>query len=215
MNKLKNNKYVLSLQQGFKDIQTVFQEGNAKLFLKHFVALIAIIVAWKMAIGSFDKKISDYQTSISSLQVQRSSEKEYLSNKKLLITLEPQFPSVDEKDEWLRQKLINEFDKLGIVRQIAEQQTETAGAGSVIASRSVEFTASFNDFMRVLLELENQPDYLKVSEFTLDKDTDIERIGLNKISIRVNTAFPNERVANKQLFKDYDQLMEKLQKGEE
>ena len=66
----------------------------------------------------------------------------------------------------------------------------------------------------MLTELENQPDYLKVSEFTLDKDTDIENIGLNKISIRVNTAFPNERIISKQMFKDYDQLMEKIKKGE-
>ncbi len=214
MNKWKNNKYVLALQQGFQDIKTVMQEGNAKLFLKQFVALVAILVAWKMAAGKFEEQINNYQTQISSLQVQRSSEKEYVSSKELLITLEPQFPSADEKGEWLRGKLIEEFDKLGIVRNIAEQQTETSGAGSVIASRTVGFSANFKDFIKVLTELENQPDYLKVSEFTLDKDTDIENIGLNKISIRVNTAFPNERIISKQMFKDYDQLMEKIKKGE-
>ena len=46
-----------------------------------------------------------------------------------------------------------------------------------------------------------------MSEFTLTKQTESEKLGLNKISLRFNTVFPKEKIA-KSIFKDYDQIMQ-------
>ena len=44
---LKTNKHVESLKKGFQDIQTVAQEGNYKLFVKQFVAVLVVFLGCK------------------------------------------------------------------------------------------------------------------------------------------------------------------------
>jgi len=45
-----------------------------------------------------------------------------------------------------------------------------------------------------------------VSNFIIEKNKDPNHMGENKISIKLNTIFPKEKIA-KSLFKDYDQLV--------
>ena len=55
---LKTNKHVEALKKGFQDIQTVMQEGNYKLFVKQFVAVLAVFLAFKYCNGQFNERIS-------------------------------------------------------------------------------------------------------------------------------------------------------------
>lgn len=74
-------------------------------------------------------------------------------------------------------------------------------------SIQVGLTGGYEQFARLLESIENRHEYVKISNFIIEKDKDPNRMGQNKISMRLNTIFPKEKIANNKLFKDYDQLV--------
>lgn len=208
LNKLKNNKHVENLKQGFNDIQTVAQEGNAKLFLKQFVAVIVILLIWWHVSGKLSQKVQGYNDKMSAIQIQQNSAQEYQSNKKQLIDLEPRFPDVETKNEWLLSQILSIFKETGLTPEVSGGQSEdTSNSAYVVASLPVTTFMEFNQFADLLAEIENRDEYVKVSGFELDKETDPARLGSNKILLKFNTIFPKEKIAKK-LFADYDSLIE-------
>ena len=208
LNKLKNNKHVEELKQGFNDIQTVAQEGNAKLFLKQFVAVIVILLIWWHVSGKLSKKVQGYNDKMSAIQIQQNSAQEYQSNKKQLIDLEPRFPDVENKNEWLLSQILSIFKETGLTPEVSGGQSEdTSNSAYVVVSLPVTTFMEFNQFADLLAGIENRDEYVKVSAFELDKETDPARLGSNKILLKFNTIFPKEKIAKK-LFADYDSLIE-------
>lgn len=213
---LKNNKQVEALKKGFRDIQTVAEEGNYKLFVKQFVAVLVVFLAFKYCSGKFAEKINNYNGQMEALRMQQASEREYVENKELLFELEPKFPDISAKNEWLMNQILGVFKKAELTPQVDGSQTEdSSNATYVAASLQVNSEMNFNRFADFLAGIENHNEYLKVSDFSITKDTDLERLGNNKISMKFNTIFPKEKIA-KSLFKDYDKIMaQKRAKTEE
>ena len=198
LNKLKNNKHVEELKQGFNDIQTVAQEGNAKLFLKQFVAVIVILLIWWHVSGKLSKKVQGYNDKMSAIQIQQNSAQEYQSNKKQLIDLEPRFPDVENKNEWLLSQILSIFKETGLTPEVSGGQSEdTSNSAYVVVSLPVTTFMEFNQFADLLAGIENRDEYVKVSAFELDKETDPARLGSNKILLKFNTIFPKEKIAKK------------------
>ena len=196
------------LKQGFNDIQTVAQEGNAKLFLKQFVAVIVILLIWWHVSGKLSKKVQGYNDKMSAIQIQQNSAQEYQSNKKQLIDLEPRFPDVENKNEWLLSQILSIFKETGLTPEVSGGQSEdTSNSAYVVVSLPVTTFMEFNQFADLLAGIENRDEYVKVSAFELDKETDPARLGSNKILLKFNTIFPKEKIAKK-LFADYDSLIE-------
>ncbi len=205
---LKTNKFVENLKKGFQDIQTVAQEGNFKLFLKQFIAILVVFLAFKFLSGKFAEKIANYEGQMEAIRVQQTSELEYQSNKKKLLSLEPRFPDISAKNEWLLSQILGIFKAAEITPQMEGSQAEdSSNASYVAASLRVNADMEFDQFAEFLANVENKEEYVKVSEFSLAKETDPEKLGHNKISMRFNTIFPKEKIA-KSLFKDYDKIME-------
>lgn len=204
---LKSNKYVESLKKGFQDIQTVMQEGNYKLFVKQFVAVLVVFLGFKYCSGQFADKINNYNGQMDAIRMQQSSEREYMTNKDLLFELEPRFPDISEKNGWLVSQILGVFKEADLTPQVDGSQTEDASNPTYEAvSLQVSSEMDFTRFARFLADIENNDEYLKVSDFSLTKDTDPEHLGNNKISMKFNTIFPKEKIAKK-LFKDYDKIM--------
>lgn len=204
---LKNNKQVEALKKGFQDIQTVMQEGNYKLFVKQFVAVLVVFLGFKYCSGQFADKINNYNGQMDAIHMQQSSEREYMTNKDLLFELEPRFPDISDKNGWLTSQILGVFKDAGLTPQMNGSQTEDASNPTYEAvSLQVSSEMDFTRFARFLADIENNDEYLKVSDFSITKDTDPEHLGNNKISMKFNTIFPKEKIA-KQLFKDYDQIM--------
>lgn len=204
---LKNNKQVEALKKGFQDIQTVMQEGNYKLFVKQFVAVLVVFLGFKYCSGQFADKINNYNGQMDAIHMQQSSEREYMTNKDLLFELEPRFPDISDKNGWLTSQILGVFKEAELTPQMDGSQTEDASNPTYEAvSLQVSSEMDFTRFARFLADIENNDEYLKVSDFSITKDTDPEHLGNNKISMKFNTIFPKEKIAKK-LFKDYDKIM--------
>lgn len=204
---LKNNKYVEDLKKGFQDIQTVMQEGNYKLFVKQFVAILVVFLAFRYFNGQFDSKVQNYVGQIDAIHMQQSSEQEYMSNKDQLFDLEPRFPDIEEKNGWLVAQILNLFQEANLTPQVEGTQEEDATNPTYeVVSLQVNSEMDFPRFARFLADIENLEEYLKVSDFSITKDTELDRLGNNKISMKFNTIFPKEKIARK-IFRDYEKIM--------
>lgn len=211
---LKTNKYVEDLKQGFKDIQTVAEEGNFKLFLGPFIAVLVVFLGMRYGNGEFAKKVENYRGQVSAIQTEQNSEQEYEASKAKLMKLEPQFPSVDEKNEWLLGQVLGIFKEINIAPKMEGNQTEdTSNSNLTVTSINASVEMGFPQFANFLASIENKKDLVRVSEFSLAKDSTPGGLGMNKISMKFNTAFPKEKIA-KSLFKDYDELIKKQQEKE-
>ncbi len=210
---LKNNKWVESIKKGFLDIQTVSQEANFKLFVKQAVVIALIILAFRYANNQFAAKVKNFRGQIEAIQVEKSSEQEYLRNKQLLMSLEPQFPDASKKNEWLLSHILDIFQKVNLKPQMEGSQSENASNPTYLtASQQVGLTMGFTQFAEFLASIENLDEYIKVSDFSITKETDPNRLGDNRISVRFNTIFLKEKIAPS-LFKDYDALVAKAAEG--
>ena len=209
--KFDKDKIVADLKKGFQDIQTVAQEGNLKLFVKQFVAVLVVFLLFRYCNGQFAAKISNYNGQMEAIRVQQTSEQEYQANKTKLMSLEPRFPDVESKNEWLLSQVLGIFKEAKVTPQMEGTQTEDdSNASFLAASLLVNAEMSFDAFANMLAGVENKDDYVKISEFSISKLTESEKLGQNKITLRFNTVFPKEKVA-KSIFKDYDKLIQQQQ----
>lgn len=203
----KNNKYVEQLTQGWRDMQVVLQEGNFKLFVKQVIVIAVAVFIWNQATGKFTAKIQNLNGQMDAIKAQQINEGEYMSNKKLLISLEPRFASIESKNEWLLRQILDIFQKAQLSPNVSGSQVEDSSNPTyLVASMQVGSTMEYKTFAELLASIENRKEYIKISNFVLEKNKDPNQMGVNKISLKLNTIFPKEKVA-KQLFKDYDQLV--------
>ncbi len=194
------NKFVESAKKGLNDIKLVMEEGNYKLFLKQVVAVIVIILLYRYVGGTFENKLINLRGQIDAVQAQRDNEKEYQANKQKLLDLEPRFPDLSSKNDWLLRQLVAIFREANISPTLGSSQAEdNSNAAFTLAAIPVTFQSSFGDFGRLLASIENRPEYLRISEFSLTKVS--ENLGQNEINMRINTIFPKEKIADK-MFKN-------------
>lgn len=206
---LKNNKHIEDLKEGLKDIKTVSQEGNFKLFLKQGIVVLVIFLLFRYVAGKNAAKVGELHTQLDAIATQQNSEQEYLKNKDILLDLEPRFPDIASKNEWLVGKVLEVFKKGGLSPQVSGQQTEdTSNQTYVAVGLEVKTAAGFDRFAEFVADIENRPEFLKISNFYLKKDTSTSAIGNNEITIQFNTIFPKEKIGSR-LFKDYQEQMEK------
>ena len=206
---LKNNKHVEILKKGFQDIQTVLQEGNVKLFLKQGIAVLIIFLLFRYVSGKNVTKVNDLQTQLGAISAQENNEQEYLRNKDTLLDLEPRFPDISMKNEWLVGKVLEVFKTGQLAPQVTGQQSEDSSNPTYVAvGLDVNTNAEFDKFAEFLADIENHDEFLKVSNFSLKKDVTPSGLGNNQITMRFNTIFPKEKIASR-MFKDYNEQMEK------
>lgn len=196
------NKIKASLEKGFKDMKLVMEEGNVKLFAKQFVVVVAFFLVFHYANGAFQKKITNYRGQVEAIHSQQNNEQEYLSSKKRLLDLEPRFPDMDSKSEWLMTQVLDLFKQVNLTPKFSGSQTEdTMNPNYTLATLELTTTASWPQFAQLMVELENRPEYLRLSSFKLGKNADSAQLGTNGIKMTINTLFPKEKLAPK-LFKD-------------
>jgi len=200
-NKVKE--FVQSWKQGLKDVSDVFQEGNFKLFVRQLIVVVAGFLILRWGVGKLNEQTKTVRTQIDAIRVQQSSEQEYLENKRKLLSLEPRFPEVKEKDQWLISQLLEIFKPANITANMNEIQVEnSANPNYLTISKKVSFATKFLDFGKLLAEIENRPAYMRISEFSIRKNPDVNEPGMNNVDMTFNAVFPKEKLAPV-LFKDY------------
>ena len=183
------------------------QEGNFKLFAKQVVVVAVVALILYYLSGKFEAEIQKVNGQLESIHAQQASEQEYLANKKLLISLEPRFASIESKNTWLKGQVIDIFKKAKLAYATPNEQVEDSSNPAFLAvALQANASMDFETFGNLLADIENRGEYVKISGFILEKDTDPNRMGNNRVSIKLNTVFPKEKIA-KSMFKDYDQLV--------
>ena len=211
----RNNQFVANLKQGFVDIQTVSQEGNFKLFAKQVVVIIVAFFALRYAYGKLNVQIKKDQEQINAIEVQKKSEKDYLANKDKLLTLEPRFPDIDIKNQWLQGTILDIFKEIRMTPQLEGTQGEdSSNTTYVAAGQNVSMSMGFMPLAHFIEKIENSPDYLRISEVSVAKNTDPNAIGDNKVTLRFNTIFPKEKIGST-LFSDYSELVQEKRSKQE
>ena len=199
--------FVLNMKKGLLDIKTALQEGNFKLFIKQIAVIGVCLWLLHWMSGKFSQQISRNREQISSIETQQRSEQEYVSNKKLLLALEPLFPDIEEKNNWLTSKLLNLYKDAGLPLQLEGGASEsTSNPTFLLMSQGVSSKGSVMQIGKFLEQIENGSSYLRVSEVTITKEN--ADLGNNKFSMRFNTVFPKQKIGAT-IFKDYKQLVEK------
>ncbi len=208
-----SNQFVTGLKQGLKDIKTVAQEGNFKLFAKQIVVIVVFVFLLRYAYGKFNAQISQDQEQMNSISVQQQSAQDYIANKNKLLTLEPRFPDISIKNEWLLSKILGIFKEQEITPQIDGSQTEDNNNPTFVAvGQTVGMNMEFMPLAHFVEKIENEQDYLRISEVSITKNTDPNAIGDNKVTLRFNTIFPKEKIGAK-MFSDYSQLVQEKRSG--
>ncbi len=215
MKKILKNQQVMDFQRGLQDVKTVAQEGRFILFLKQLIAVGLCFFLVHYAVGKFQEKIKKNQDQIRAIAIQKKSEKEYMANKQKLITLEPLFPDVSEKNQWLTSRLLDLFKKAEIGMQLEGSQSENASnATYIVASQSVGAVMNYETLGKFLEQTENLNDFLRVSNVSVTKDTNSQNIGKNKVSLRFNTIFLKQKIGPN-IFKNYKELVAQQRKAQE
>lgn len=190
------------LKKGFEDIQLVAQEGNFKLFAKQIVAVVIVYFLFYWANGKFSDTERNLKGQIEAIRVQQTSEREYSSSKQQLLDLEPRFPDLASKNEWLISHIMETFKEQGLTPTLdGTQKEDTTNNSYTVASYTVGLTVPFESFAKLLAAFESKEEYVKLSQFDLTKTTEGDDLGKNKVSLTLNTIFPKEKLAPK-LFKN-------------
>ena len=130
-----------------------------------------------------------------------------MANKNMLLALEPLFPDIEEKNNWLTGTLLNLYKEAGLQPQLEGSAAEnTSNPIFLLMSQGVSTKANLMKIGQFLERIENEPSYLRVSEVKIDKDTG--DLGNNRVSMRFNTIFPKQKIGAA-LFKNYKELVEK------
>lgn len=214
---LKSDKFIAfqsSLQQGWMDMKVVLQEGKFSLFVKQIVVLAVVFLLVQRGYKNLAAHKDKIKDDTEALQIQQVNKSDYAANKQHLLRLEPLFPDISQKREWMLVRLSDVFEKHKIQANIDGNPNENSQGSYVVASQQVAFTESFKRVGELLAEIENGDDFLRVSDFVLTKRTEQDLLGTNSVDVRFNTVFPNQKYAAT-LFKDYAQQMEQISKEQQ
>ena len=202
----KKNKVLDSITKSLKNVQLVLQEGNYKLFAKQMVVIVLLIFGYRYVNNQLQQKDVTISGQIDAVHAQQKNEQSYLSNKKKLLELEPRFPNLEEKNDWLLRQVVDIFKGSEIIPSIGASQTEdSSNSGYTVASLPVNLDISYKDFGKLLANIENREEFVRVSEFSVEKDR--YSLGTNHISMRFNTIFPQEKIASL-MFQDEEETEE-------
>ena len=191
-------------KQGLRDMKTVFEEGGFKLFIKQAIAVMVLILVFRYISGSLAVRDENIKGKMEALQAQQSNEKDYLASKSKLLSLEPRFPDISEKNNWLLKQvdtILREFS-FNQTAKVGVQTEDVSNNAYTVVSVPLELTTTYAELGNLMATIEGREEFLKVSEFALTKNKD--PLGTNSIKMRVDTVLPAEKVA-KALFKDAPQ----------
>ncbi len=201
---------VEGMKKGVSDIKAVLAEGNYKLFAKQIVVVLLAFLGVRFLMGKLSAQKEQIMDKISALSIQQTNESDYLANKERLLHLEPLFPDLAKKNEWLLQTLMKTFEDHKIQANIDGNATENVATDYTTVAQLVTFQQGFMPLGKFLADVENGDNFLRISEITISKVTDPALLGENSVSVRFNTLFPKEKYA-KRLFKDYTQQMAQIE----
>lgn len=200
-----------NFQQGLLDIRAVIEEGKFSLFVKQVVVLLAVFLLVRYGYKNLAVQKAKIKDDMEALQIQQLNKSDYLENKNYLMHLEPLFPDVAQKREWMLVRLSDIFEKHKIQANIDGNISENSQQFYIVGSQPVTFQENFKRVGELVADIENGDDFFRITNFVLTKQTDKASLGNNAVAIQFNTVFPKNKYAAA-LFKDYAAQLEQIKK---
>lgn len=210
LTKLAAHPAVADIKRGLEDVQVVAHEGKFNLFVKQIVVLLVLFLLVRFVSGKLSQSKDKIKDQVASINIQQANEGDYTENKQQLLRLEPLFPDIEQKNDWMLRRLINIFETHKITPDIDGNFTESVQKTYTMVVQPVKFEESFAQIGKLIADIENGDDFLRLSEVTISKQTAPEALGKNAVNVTFNTVFPKEKYAPK-LFKDYAQQIKQIQ----
>ena len=205
------NPLIVNAKQGFNDVKTVFEEGKYKLFVGQIVALALVFLLVKYASGKLVEHQNDLWKKMKAINMEELNKDDYLANKQHLLQLEPLFPDNNQRNEWFLRQMIDLLDSHNLPSNISGDISEdSSNSVYIVMLRPLNTEQTFKEVGKLISDIDNGDEFLRVSDITISKMTDSASLGKNKVTMTLGTVFPKEKYASK-LFKDYAQQMVKLQ----
>ena len=201
--------FMEGMKNGAMDIKAVLGDGNYKLFLKQLIVLLLAFLGVRFLMGKLAVQKEQIVDKISALSIQQANEEDYLANKERLLRLEPLFPDLAKKNEWLLQTLMRIFEDHKIQANIDGNAAENVGTDYTTVAQTVTLQQGFFPLGKFLADVENGENFLRISEISISKLSEPSMLGENAVSVKFNTLFPKEKYA-KRLFKDYAEQMAQI-----
>ena len=195
---------------GLRDIKNILAEGKFTLFLKQFIVLALAFLLVRFVNGKLSARRTELKSNITAIHMQQTSKEDYLSNKDHLLRLEPLFPDIEKKSDWMPSTLMALFGDHDLSPKLDGNFSENAQKTYTVVSQNLSWQQSYENLGKMMADMENGDAFLRVSEVSISKLTGKEELGSNTVSVKFNTVFPKVKYASK-LFKDYKQQMEKIQ----
>ena len=205
----KNSKLV-EFKEGLQDIKNVLAEGKFALFAKQVVVLVAVFLVVKTVNATLVDHRAKLKDQISAITIQQTNKDDYLNNKDYLLHLEPLFPDNEQMSDWMPKTLMTLFAAHDLDPKLDGNFSSNAQRTYTVVSQSVSWKQSYNDLGKMLADMENGDDFLRVSDISIVKSNAKEELGYNTVTLKFNTVFPKEKYGPK-LFKDYKQQMDKIE----
>lgn len=202
-------KQLTEFKVGLQDIKNVLAEGKFTLFVKQFVVLVGVFLVVKTCNGKLSEHRAELQDRMSAINIQQTNKDDYLNNKEHLLRLEPLFPDMEKKSDWMPSTLMALFGKHDLAPKLDGNFAENAQKTFSVVSQAVSWQQSYKDLGKMLADMENGDAFLRASEVSISKLTNKESLGDNTITVKFNTIFPKQKYGPK-LFKDYAKQMEKI-----
>ncbi len=202
-------KMMANMKHGLDDIKRVIDEGNYKLFVKQLIVLLLVFLGVRYFNDKLTQQQNNYKDQISAISIQQTHEQDYLDNKARLIRLEPAFPDMANKNEWLLRKIMDVLEGHRIQANISGNIVESSTENYTVTAQPVTFQQEFFALGKFLEDIENGDDFLRISELSIAKVTDTALLGTNNVTMKFNTLFPKEKYGPR-LFKDYAKQMQEL-----
>ena len=205
----KQNPKIMEFKAGMQDIKNVFAEGKFTLFVKQFVVLVGVFLLVRVVNGKLTDHQAELKDQMAAITIQQTNKEDYLDNKEHLLRLEPLFPNMEQKSDWMPSVLMSLFSKHDLSPKLDGNFAENAQKVFTVVSQQVSWQQSYKNLGKMLADLENGDAFIRVSEVSISKLTGKEVLGDNTVVVKFNTVFPKEKYGPK-LFKDYTQQMEKI-----
>ena len=206
------NRYpqLADFKAGLRDIQNVIAEGKFSLFVKQVIVLAVVFLLVKTVNGKLTAHQNELKDKMTAITIQHTNKEEYLSNKDHLLRLEPLFPDMEKKSDWMPSTLMTLFGNHDLSPKLDGNFAENAQSMYTVVSQNISWNQSYEALGKMLADMENGDAFLRVSEVSISKLMGKEELGQNAVTVKFNTVFPKVKYAPK-LFKDYKQQMEKIQ----
>lgn len=183
-----SNYAVNYLKEMLSEISAIYKENGIEPFKKPLMfALPGFLISYFLIYQPSVNQLNNYERELKTLQTLAPYYNDYISAKETINSYRNKLPLYKDKDEWLNFIITSSSKKVGVSIDSLLSQNEVELSGFSVVSREVMVTTTYELIGKWLVEIENSPIFLKITNFNLKK---IEsKVGYASVSLKLSTVF--------------------------